>query len=79
MLIKKKEELKEKIEEGKRAEMIGKPLQQTIDLKKFAKHIKHFESYGYQRDVSPEIRRIVKNLMCQKHSFMYCPKCKTYD
>lgn len=46
MLIKKKEEIKEMKEEGKRAAMKGKPLKQTIDLHKFAKHIKHFENYG---------------------------------
>ena len=35
-----------------------------IDWKDFAKHIKPFEWYGPQRDLSPEIKRIVKNLVC---------------
>ena len=50
-----------------------------IDLNRFARHIRHFELYGAQRDLSPELKRIVKNLMCQEHKFMYCPCCKTYD
>jgi hypothetical protein len=29
------------------------------DLKNFAKYIKHFEFYGSQRDLKPEIKRIV--------------------
>ena len=37
------------------------------------------EWYGPQRDLSPEIKRIVKNLVCQEHQYLYCPCCKTYD
>jgi hypothetical protein len=36
----------------------------NIDLNRFARHIKHFELYGSQRDLSPELKRIVRNLMC---------------
>jgi len=50
-----------------------------IDLSKFARHIKHFELYGPQRGVAPEIKRIIKNLTCQEHHFMYCPSCKQYE
>lgn len=60
---------------NKRRSTSAKP----IDLNRFARHIKHFELYGSQRDLSPELKRIVRNLMCQEHKFMYCPCCKTYD
>ena len=50
-----------------------------IDLNRFARHIKHFELYGSQRDLNPELKRIVKNLLCQEHKFMYCPCCKQYE
>ena len=30
-----------------------------LNMKEFAKHIKEFEFYGPQRDLSPEIKRIV--------------------
>lgn len=49
------------------------------DLKNFAKYIKHFEFYGSQRDLKPEIKRIVQNLSCSQHKFMYCPCCKEYE
>ena len=52
----------------------------TIDLSKFARLIKHWEHYGQtQRDIPPEIKRIVKNLTCQEHKYMYCPVCKEYE
>ena len=35
-----------------------------VNMKEFVKHIKEFEFYGPQRDLSPEIKRIVKNLSC---------------
>lgn len=41
--------------------------------------MKSFEFYGCQRDLSPELKRIVKNLSCQTHKFIYCPNCKQYD
>ena len=31
------------------------------------------------RDMSPELRRIVRNLTCQEHSYVYCPRCKKYE
>ena len=48
----------------------------TFDLKDFAKYVKPFEWYGAQRDLSPELKRIVKNLACQEHQYVYCPSCK---
>lgn len=48
----------------------------TFDLKEFAKYVKPFEWYGAQRDLSPELKRIVKNLACQEHQYVYCPSCK---
>lgn len=78
-LIAKKDELVNAEGNKQLKDMKGKPLKSTVDLHRFARHIKHFELYGTQRDVNPEIKRIVKNLMCQEHKFMYCPKCKAYD
>jgi hypothetical protein len=78
-LIKKKEEAIEEEEERKLRMMKGKSLKETVDLQAFAKHIRHYENYGSDRTVSPDIKRLVKNLMCQEHSFMYCPKCKNYE
>lgn len=37
---------------------------EVVDLKEFAKYIRPFEWYGPQRDLSPELKRIVKNLTC---------------
>jgi len=54
----------------------GKGKAEEIDLKDFVKHIKPFEWYGAQRDLSPELKRIVKNLTCQEHSYVYCACCK---
>jgi hypothetical protein len=50
-----------------------------MKLNEFAKHMKPFEFYGVQRDLSPELKRIVKNLACQEHRYMYCPCCKKFD
>ena len=36
----------------------------NMELKEFAKHMKPFEWHGVQRDLSPELKRIVKNLAC---------------
>lgn len=36
----------------------------SLEFKEFAKHIKPFEWHGAQRDLSPELKRIVKNLAC---------------
>ena len=51
----------------------------TVDIREFARYIKPFELHGPQRDLSPELRRIVKNLTCQEHSYVYCPHCKKYE
>jgi len=49
------------------------------ELTEFAKQMKEFQLYGSQRDLSPEMKRIVKNLTCQEHKYLYCPCCKKYD
>lgn len=77
------------VKENKRKEKKDKMLERQrpkggglskADLKTFAKYIKHYELYGAdQRDLSPELKRIVEKLSCQEHKFMYCPCCKTYD
>ena len=36
----------------------------TMKLHEFAKHMKPIEFHGSQRDLSPELKRIVKNLVC---------------
>jgi len=48
-------------------------------LHEFAKRMKPFELYGPQRDLSPSMKRLLKNLECQEHRYMYCPTCKSYD
>lgn len=50
-----------------------------MKLNEFVKYIRPFEWYGPQRDLSPELKRIVKNLVCQEHKYVYCPQCKKYD
>lgn len=62
-----------------RGKSARKKEEEVVDLKEFAKHIRPFEWYGAQRDLSPELKRIVKNLACQEHSYVYCPSCKTYE
>ena len=74
----KKNETKEKQEKKFSKEGLS-PKRTEIDLKEFVKHIKPFEWYGSQRDLSPELKRIVKNLACQEHKYVYCPSCRTYD
>jgi len=32
-----------------------------------------------QRDMPPNIKRVVQNLTCQEHKFMYCPSCKNFN
>ena len=59
----KKNETKEKQEKKFSKEGLS-PKRTEIDLKEFVKHIKPFEWYGSQRDLSPELKRIVKNLAC---------------
>ena len=50
------------------------------NLVKFTKQIKQFQMIDmHSRDLSPELKRIVKNLTCQEHKFMYCPKCKNFQ
>ena len=73
-------EMKE-AEKGQKEKKHKSPVKerQQVDWKEFSKHIKPFEWYGPQRDLSPEIKRIVKNLVCQEHQYMYCPCCKDYS
>jgi hypothetical protein len=35
-----------------------------MKLEEFAKHMKPIEFYGSQLDLSPELKRIVRNLVC---------------
>jgi hypothetical protein len=35
-----------------------------VEINEFCKHIKPFEFHGCQRDLSPDLKRIVKNLAC---------------
>lgn len=39
----------------------------AMKLNEFAKLMKPFEFHGSQRSLSPELKRIVKNLVCQDH------------
>ena len=50
-----------------------------MKLQEFAQHMKPIEFYGSQRDLSPELKRIVKNLVCQEHQYLYCPCCKRFE
>lgn len=66
---------KKRLEASKSAKKAPKHLH----LDDFAKEMKKFEFYGCQRDLSPELKRIVKNLACQEHRYLYCPCCKKYE
>jgi hypothetical protein len=57
----------------------GKKVVSKDDITKFAQHMKEFEFHGSQRDLSPELKRIVKNLACKEHDYIYCTCCKKYD
>ena len=46
------------------ARSISRGPKETVDLKEFVRHIRPFEWYGSQRDLDPELKRIVKNLTC---------------
>lgn len=50
-----------------------------VKLEEFALHMKPFQFYGSQRDLSPELKRIVKNLVCQDHKYLYCPCCRKFE
>lgn len=67
-MIKIKEDKKEKAKSIKEAKIRARSSKRNgsnkdgltpKDLKNFAKYIKHFEFYGSQRDLKPEIKRIV--------------------
>jgi len=49
------------------------------EMNKFVKYIKEFQLNQDKRDMPPVLRKIVKNLTCQEHKFMYCPSCKNFD
>ena len=78
-LIEERESLKRSLAQARMAKKARQRSMKPIDMNKFARHIKHFELYGAQRDMDPELKRIVDNLMCQKHKYMYCPCCKQYE
>lgn len=71
-------ELKEKDKQQKMAKSPSKE-RKDVNFKEFVKHVKPFEFYGCQRDLAPELKRIVKNLSCQEHKYLYCPCCKQYE
>lgn len=72
----KKEHSKKKKQDNSKSPFLDR---NSTAFKEFAKHVKPFEWYGAQRDLSPELKRIVKNLACQEHQYVYCPCCKEYD
>ena len=79
-IIEEKEERKRVIDQRALKQKTRKGNLSQTDLKKFARYIKHFESYSNaQRDMNPELKRIVEKLSCQEHKFMYCPCCKNYE
>ena len=41
--------------------------------------MKNFEFHGSQRDLSPELKRIVKKLANHECSYNYCHTCKKYE
>ena len=66
---------KKEADKEERKNRKSKSPMKTFDLKEFARYIKPFEWYGSQRDLSPELKRIVKNLTCQEHQYIYCSSC----
>ena len=64
----------------RRSKSPGKRKKKPVDMSRFAQLIKHWENYGAtQRDIPPEIKRVVRKLTCQTHKYMYCPSCKEYE
>lgn len=50
------------------------------DLDRFAKQIYYFQLNCIdKRDLPPLLKRIITNLTCLRHKFMYCPCCKNFD
>lgn len=60
-------------EKNKRTKVI------KLEPKAFIKAIKPFELHGPQRNLSPELKRQVKNLSIPQRKYYYCPACKTYE
>ena len=59
-------DLKEKETKDKSSKKVKahKKMLSDVEINEFCKHIKPFEFYGCQRDLSPDLKRIVKNLAC---------------
>ena len=75
--------MKEKKRLAKHTKMLKKHAHRSMsvsDLDKFAQQIHYFQlsSLG-KRDIPPLLKRIINNLTCQKHKFMYCPCCKNFN
>lgn len=50
------------------------------DLEIFAKRIYHFQMNTVgRRDLPPLLKRVIDNLTCARHKYMYCPKCKNFE
>jgi len=74
--------IKEKKRLKKHEKMIrskAKRAMSASDLDKFAKQVKFFQLNSLQRDLPPVIKRVIENLTCQQHKFMYCPQCKDFN
>jgi|TARA_B110000285_G_C15130401_1_gene623174 hypothetical protein len=55
---------KDKKEKSTKKGKEHKKMLTELEVGEFCKHIKPFEFYGCQRDLSPDLKRIVKNLAC---------------
>ena len=49
------------------------------ELREFTRQIRDFQMFDMHKEMTPELKNIVKSLTCAKHKFMYCPKCKNFD
>lgn len=49
------------------------------DMKKFANMVHKFQIDNIGRDLPPNVQKIVNNLTCNEHKFMYCPSCKNFN
>lgn len=50
------------------------------ELERFARLVYHFQlNCAAKRDLPPLLRRIITNLTCARHRFMYCPCCKNFN
>ena len=78
-LIKMKEKKRLKLH-TKMLKKYAKRSMEPEELQRFAKLVYHFQlNCCEKRDIPPLIRRIVTNLTCNRHKFMYCPCCKNFN